>query len=492
MVAVQDERQNEDWLRIIARKRHLPVVVSCRRRLSELPVIVGEHYFSAKDTVLASVVKIGKEGYIHGYICVRPPCGQYTEAHFDSKTGSVLHDGTRIGKLRKNEDGTFSVTHHAADGTKEKLGARYGKRGGAAMMVVPYHNLAVLHEQAAPGEVKDELGKARVALKAGSHGVAVMHLARAEVAASKSGDAVTSSHVLDVKAALIPGLQPEKDKLAEAMEVQVLPEKPAPISAPKRVSQAAIQTARDALTHANIWYHPHDDAGTKLTLARNALDSGDAAGAVTHLRAAHELAVASGQDGLAGDIEKAHDAVAPELGLAKLNEKVPGNLEHDAYLKAGAEQYSGYAAFGTKVNLDTAKKVFEDAVNTAPPQAPELYRGLAGGTKGEDPRIDALHALKPGDTFTEPGIASWTSSKEYGEGFAGDGIYPRSIVLHLPSGSPALNIERYSQVPDEKEWVRPATTYRLTSKHEENGLTYLDVEPVTAPTRVPGSKVTKP
>jgi hypothetical protein len=45
---------------------------------------------------LADLVKVGPEGYIHGYICVRPPCGEAVEAEFSSKTGEIRHDDIRV------------------------------------------------------------------------------------------------------------------------------------------------------------------------------------------------------------------------------------------------------------------------------------------------------------------------------------------------------------------------------------------------------------
>jgi hypothetical protein len=58
------------------------------------------------------LVKVGKEGYIHGWICVRPPCG---------KAGDAVTHGTHgSGKITQNRNGEL----HAAfeDGTRGKLG----------------------------------------------------------------------------------------------------------------------------------------------------------------------------------------------------------------------------------------------------------------------------------------------------------------------------------------------------------------------------------
>jgi hypothetical protein len=67
------------------------------------------------------LVKVGPEGYIHGYICVRPPCGEkprfvsYGDVKRE-KGGLIVHQpsGWAIGRVDKNDDGTFTLTH--ADG----------------------------------------------------------------------------------------------------------------------------------------------------------------------------------------------------------------------------------------------------------------------------------------------------------------------------------------------------------------------------------------
>jgi len=174
-----------------------------------LPLKPGETSVRLSDKTVkefdtkATLLKVGKEGYIHGYICVRPPCGpQYTEAKFDSKAGAVIHGDTRIGKLYKNKDGTFSVTHLAADGTKTRLGGTYANRGEAAMTVVPYHDLSAMHGEMQPGEARDAVASARDALAAGDVDGATSSLRDAANVARAGGDDGLASHADHIRTGL--------------------------------------------------------------------------------------------------------------------------------------------------------------------------------------------------------------------------------------------------------------------------------------------------
>jgi hypothetical protein len=230
--ATSDANINEDWLRsrswdlggsIDDLLYHLGVPAASRKaqqaalkKFTSLPAwkAAPDYIRNQVNYILASnpyqdsivkpsVIKVGKEGYIHGFICVRPPCGpQYTEAKFDSKAGAVIHDDTHIGKLYKNKDGTFSVTHLAANGTKTRLGGTYANRGEAAMTVVPYHDLSVMHGEMQPGEARDAVASARDALAAGDVGGATSSLRDAANAARAGGDDVLASHVDHIRTGL--------------------------------------------------------------------------------------------------------------------------------------------------------------------------------------------------------------------------------------------------------------------------------------------------
>jgi 8-oxo-dGTP pyrophosphatase MutT (NUDIX family) len=159
-----------------------------------------------KKIRLSELVKVGPEGYIHGFICVRPPCGQkYSEAEFVVNKGIVMHDGSRVGRMRKNDDGTYSMTHYAADGTKTKLDAKYSTRAAAAQSIAPYHDVQALRadpDVASHAAVRDALDTAKTALASGDHDAAISSLGEARDAARAAGDDGLASHVEHVRSAL--------------------------------------------------------------------------------------------------------------------------------------------------------------------------------------------------------------------------------------------------------------------------------------------------
>jgi hypothetical protein len=164
----------------------------------------GEISWTTEKFLAPVIEKVGKEGYIHGYICVRPPCGpQYTEATFDSSKGTVSHDGTRIGKMRKNPGGTYSMTHFAADGAKTKLTAEHATRAEAALSVGLFHGVDTMHREVGAGPAKDALGEAREALVTGDRQKAIDSLTRARNIAEDSADRSLMSHVDHVRSVLM-------------------------------------------------------------------------------------------------------------------------------------------------------------------------------------------------------------------------------------------------------------------------------------------------
>jgi hypothetical protein len=145
---------------------------------------------------LSDLVKVGKEGYIHGFICVRPPCGKASEAVHDKSTGKVLHDDKVVGRQLKKEPGDagYSVAHIGEDGKKVKLGGQFATRGETASSVGLYHNAGVLHDHAEDPATKGHLADAKVALGDGRFSDAEKHLQAAEDSAAAAGDDLTASH----------------------------------------------------------------------------------------------------------------------------------------------------------------------------------------------------------------------------------------------------------------------------------------------------------
>lgn len=146
------------------------------------------------------LLKVGAEGYIHGFICVRPPCGHgTTKAWRDPKNGKVYHGGhlegktyvggTQIGGIRKNANGTFSGQHNGAliGSGKMKLKTEYDTHQGAVDSVAEYHNLHLLAQHTAKHDGSDpaaHLHAAANALAAGDTHKVHDELTQAEQTAS--------------------------------------------------------------------------------------------------------------------------------------------------------------------------------------------------------------------------------------------------------------------------------------------------------------------
>jgi hypothetical protein len=95
-------------------------------------VISAEHIPApnAEKSASADLAKVGAEGYIHGFICVRPPCGDRPgkvkgQDMVTRNDGEVVHkkSGWSIGRVDKDSSGKgFTATH--ADGRQTKHGSK--------------------------------------------------------------------------------------------------------------------------------------------------------------------------------------------------------------------------------------------------------------------------------------------------------------------------------------------------------------------------------
>lgn len=77
----------------------------------------------------AQVEKVGKEGYIHGFICVRPPCGSKPKTVTASSLavrgdGTVVHKPSGWGIGQVTHDSAGWRAGHAADGSTTDHGAK--------------------------------------------------------------------------------------------------------------------------------------------------------------------------------------------------------------------------------------------------------------------------------------------------------------------------------------------------------------------------------
>jgi hypothetical protein len=127
---------------------------------------------------------VGAEGYIHGYICVRPPCGEKPGKVKPAdvrtnKDGLVVHQksGWAIGKVEKAPSGGGYLARHA-DGKTTATGSKIG----AEMAVTLGHNRNVAAGKKAPAAPA-----ARAAAKAKPRPAAAV---AAKLAAPKAAPAV--------------------------------------------------------------------------------------------------------------------------------------------------------------------------------------------------------------------------------------------------------------------------------------------------------------
>jgi hypothetical protein len=251
-----------------------------------VPVSFAERTASGKIKLrLADLVKVGPEGYIHGYICVRPPCGQYHEATFNSSAGTVEHGGQRIGKMRKNADGTYSMSYSPHRG--DKLTARYATRADAAKSIALFHNLWALQNSPAKVGVSHDMAAAIVAMRKGDHEEAARRLDAAAKTADQQGDWVFSTHATELAQAIRDAPAP----VAEAQADDALE------------GEAALQALREFALVPSSSY----DAAAAAKGALHALSiTGDTSEAARQLALASAIARKAGDSGFA---DKADDLI---------------------------------------------------------------------------------------------------------------------------------------------------------------------------------------
>jgi ADP-ribosyltransferase exoenzyme len=109
-------------------------------------------------TVLApEIIKVGAEGYEHGWVCVRPPCGKapgrVRAADLGvTRDGTVVHrpSGYAVGHVKRSESGHGYTASHVTGGKE----STHGKRADAVAAVARKHNKAV-KEQSRPEPAAD-------------------------------------------------------------------------------------------------------------------------------------------------------------------------------------------------------------------------------------------------------------------------------------------------------------------------------------------------
>jgi len=98
-------------------------LVAVKRQIDQIAL----KRFTTLMPVAPDIVKVGAEGYIHGFICVRPPCGKQPDKLKASdlsvkRDGTVVHkpSGYAVGHIGKNDAGKYVTSHSDAHVSNHK------------------------------------------------------------------------------------------------------------------------------------------------------------------------------------------------------------------------------------------------------------------------------------------------------------------------------------------------------------------------------------
>lgn len=210
---------------------------------------------------LADLVKVGPEGYIHGWICVRPPCGgKYSEARRESHGGKTIdpHGGIVIGRdLKKNAgDAGYRIRYvNPRNGSKTELAGQYTTRRDASKALVAYHNLVVLHRAAVNNNAdqltQDYLRDARDALARGDHNEVIRLLSHVR----RDGGPVIATHADEISGVLAHEIQWEDPGRV-----------PDPVVMPEGEWRKASPVARTLVSYTSDRGYNLKDAATGYTI----------------------------------------------------------------------------------------------------------------------------------------------------------------------------------------------------------------------------------
>lgn len=164
------------------------------------------------------ITKVGPEGFIHGYICVRPPCGGPGDcdsppcpdtpegAAFDTHFGHVYHEGEKIGQVTaaRTPGGGYRAVHNGGgfgpgrNEARQVVRTHAADRKAAAADLVYYHNIKVLAHGAIDTGNHDAvmaLDNAAHSFANGDKAGANAYLKDATDAAAQAGDAGLEAHI---------------------------------------------------------------------------------------------------------------------------------------------------------------------------------------------------------------------------------------------------------------------------------------------------------
>jgi hypothetical protein len=264
-----------------------------------VPVSFGERTASGRVKIrLADLVKVGPEGYIHGYICVRPPCGQYKEAVHSRSNGKILDgDGNRIGQQLKKEPGDagYRIRYIVPGSTRDyvNISPQFATRDDAAKAVVIYHNIRVLRDSAYEWPDKRQILSAASSFQQGDYAAAEAKLE--EVAQAEPRDARLSTHAHDLALAIHDAPKPV-DSNAVKPATPVTPAASGTLMS-NEAGKKAIQELKMSPSAST------GSIGSYLAYAEDAVSDGDRDSAVTHLATAGGIAYRSGDIRFSGRVD---------------------------------------------------------------------------------------------------------------------------------------------------------------------------------------------
>jgi SPP1 gp7 family putative phage head morphogenesis protein len=170
-------------------------VRECNEELGSIDIVK----YAAPD-----VMKVGKEGYIHGYICVRPPCGpEYTQAAVDDH-GVVTHDSKVIGGVGSLDGGRKFTAIYGEGMRATALTGEFDSRDEAVRRITAVHDLTMLRKSLPEtSRTRGALGLALDPLIEGDAGEAarVLRIAYSLVRVDEGDDGLMS-HIQHIRKAL--------------------------------------------------------------------------------------------------------------------------------------------------------------------------------------------------------------------------------------------------------------------------------------------------
>lgn len=140
------------------------VQAAAGKALAEWESLRAKHGGGARKLLdVPDLIKVGPEGYIHGFICVRPPCGGHPGRIKASdlsvrKDGVVVHkpSGYGIGNVERHASGKGYVASHVTGG---KIAGVKGSRADALASLARKHNSQAAQD-AKSGEAKKPAAEA--------------------------------------------------------------------------------------------------------------------------------------------------------------------------------------------------------------------------------------------------------------------------------------------------------------------------------------------